>query len=145
MEKPSQVAGNGLLDRRAFLRGAAAITAYAVVKPAGSETLAEEAWSRSPGETLPAYGVRSPFEKNVVRTLNTKADAPGQYAVTWDGIDTSGTAVAPGVYHYRVVPQGGAIAIAAQGTLNGMTPTSHGLAYHMGDAVVRADDLVTIA
>ena len=45
-------------DRRAFLRGAAAITGYVVVKPAGSETLAEEAWSRSPGETLPAYGVR---------------------------------------------------------------------------------------
>ena len=83
-------------------------------------------------------------QKNVVRTLNTKADAPGQYAVTWDGIDTSGKSVAPGVYHYRVVPEGDTIAVAAQGTLSGLTPTANGVVYHLGDAIVHSDDLIAV-
>src|SRR5437016_6545185 len=78
-------AGNGLLDRRAFLRGgaafAAAITGYAV--KAGAEPLGEEPWSKEPGMTVPAYGVRSRFEKDVARTLsNPKAEPRTQHART---------------------------------------------------------------
>lgn len=83
-------------------------------------------------------------QNTVVRTLTTTTDAPGEYEVPWDGFDASGQSVTPGVYHYRVIPQGGTIATAAQGTLSGMTPTAAGVVYHLGDAVVRADDLITV-
>jgi sulfane dehydrogenase subunit SoxC len=78
-----QVAGNGLLDRRAFLRGAAAITGYAVVKPTLAEPLADDAWSRGPGANVPAYGTPSRFEKHVARTLsNPKGEPRTQHART---------------------------------------------------------------
>lgn len=83
-------------------------------------------------------------QNTVVRHLSTDTDVAGAYAVTWDGFDSTGRSVAPGVYHYRVIPQGGAVAVAAQGTLSGMTPTATGVVYHLGDAIVRADDLITV-
>ena len=71
--------------------------------------------------------------------------APGSYEVAWDGFDAAGQSLSPGVYHYRVVPQGATVAVAVQGTLSGMTPTADGgVVYHLGDAIVRADDLVTV-
>src|SRR5882672_8011367 len=75
-------AGNGLLDRRAFLRGgaavAAAMTGYAAAAP-----LAEDPWSRSPGATVPAYAGPSRFEKGVLRTLsNPGGEARTQHART---------------------------------------------------------------
>jgi flagellar basal-body rod modification protein FlgD len=84
-------------------------------------------------------------ENTLVRTLATSADVAGQYEVAWDGFDGAGKSVTPGTYHYRVVPQGSTVASAAQGTLSGMTPTaSGGVVYHLGDAIVRADDLVSV-
>jgi flagellar basal-body rod modification protein FlgD len=81
----------------------------------------------------------------VIRRLTTAVETPGDYTVTWDGFSTTGESVAPGTYHYRVVPQGSAMAVAAQGTLGGMTPTANGgVVYHLGDAIVRADDLITV-
>ena len=62
-------AGNGLLDRRAFLRGGAALTA-AMSGYASAAPLAEDPWSRAPGGTVPAYGTPSRFEKGVARTLS---------------------------------------------------------------------------
>src|SRR2546426_12658089 len=68
------VAGNGLLDRRAFLRGgaalAAAMTGYTLARPAAAAPLADDPWSSAPGTNVPAYGVPSRFEKSVVRTLS---------------------------------------------------------------------------
>src|SRR2546427_1536349 len=67
-------AGNGLLDRRAFLRGgaalAAAMTGYTLARPAAAAPLADDPWSRAPGTNVPAYGVPSRFQKSVVRTLS---------------------------------------------------------------------------
>jgi len=80
----------------------------------------------------------------VIRHLSTSTEAAGEYTVTWDGFDATGQSLAPGGYHYRVIPQGGAAAVAAQGTLSGMTPTANGVVYHLGDAIVRADDLITV-
>ena len=81
----------------------------------------------------------------VLRSLATTTDAPGASEVAWDGRDASGQALTPGTYHYRVIPQNGAAAVAAQGTLSGMTPTANGgVVYHLGDAIVRADDLITV-
>lgn len=86
-EKLEVVAGNGLLDRRAFLRGgvalAAALTGYTLVDSAAAEPPADDPWSKVPGTTVPAYGVPSRFEKNVVRTLtNPKGEPRTQSART---------------------------------------------------------------
>ena len=83
-------------------------------------------------------------QNTVVRRLSTAVDTPGEYEVAWDGFDGAGQSLSPGTYHYRVVPLGGAVAVAAQGTLAGMTPTANGVVYQLGDAIVRADDLITV-
>src|SRR5437762_6847610 len=80
MKTLEAVAGNGLLDRRAFLRGgaalAAAMTGYTLAGPASAEPLADDPWSRAPGTNVPAYGVPSRFEKSVVRTLSNPNGEP---------------------------------------------------------------------
>src|SRR5882762_1285601 len=81
------VAGNGLLHRRAFLRGgtalAAAMTGYTLVQSASAQQLTDDPWSLVPGVAVPDYGARSRFEKNVVRTLsNPNAEPRTQHART---------------------------------------------------------------
>ena len=81
------VAGNGLLHRRAFLRGGAALagamTGYTLVQSASAQQLADDPWSLAPGVAVPDYGARSRFEKNVVRTLsNPNAEPRTQHART---------------------------------------------------------------
>jgi sulfane dehydrogenase subunit SoxC len=74
------VAGNGLLDRRAFLtRGGAfagAITGYALSDTAAAQQLVDQPWSKGRGVAVQAYGTPSPFEKNVVRTLSNPQGEP---------------------------------------------------------------------
>jgi sulfane dehydrogenase subunit SoxC len=69
-----QVAGNGLLDRRALLRGGAmvagAMTTGVSVTGAAAEPLKNDPWSLELGTVVPSYQVASQFEKNVVRTLS---------------------------------------------------------------------------
>jgi len=73
-QAPAAVAGNGLLDRRTFLRGgaafAAALTGYSVTKSAASEPLVDAPWSRETGAVTPALQAPSRFEKHVVRALS---------------------------------------------------------------------------
>src|SRR2546430_16744408 len=76
-------AGNGLLDRRAFLRGGAALAAAMTGYSVKAETLTEPPWSKEPGGLVPAYGTPSKFEKAAVRTLsNPKGEARTQQART---------------------------------------------------------------
>src|SRR5436190_13013117 len=80
-------AGNGLLHRRAFLRGGAALagamTGYTLVQSASAQQLTDDPWSLAPGATVPDYGTRSRFEKDVVRTLsNPKGEPRNQHART---------------------------------------------------------------
>jgi len=70
------VAGNGLLDRRAFLRGGMALAGYTVVKSGAAEPLVDDAWSRVPGSVTQPYGERSRFEEKVVRTLTNPQGEP---------------------------------------------------------------------
>src|SRR5580765_694221 len=74
MDKFEVVAGNGLLHRRAFLRGssafAAAVTGYALARTAQAAPLADAPWSREMGAVMPPVQVPSRFEKQVVRTLS---------------------------------------------------------------------------
>ena len=69
-----QVAGNGLLNRRALLRGGAvvagAMTSGGALTGAAAEPLQNDPWSLERGLMVPAYQVPSRFEKNVVRTLS---------------------------------------------------------------------------
>ncbi len=68
------VAGNGLLDRRLFLRqgglfgivGLAGLGAYA--KPVEAETLMVPEWSKTPGAWVGGYTLPSKFETKVART-----------------------------------------------------------------------------
>jgi sulfane dehydrogenase subunit SoxC len=68
-----QVAGNGLLHRRALLAGGIAVAGAAGVGAslpgAAAEPLAEPDWGLLPGDPVPAYQLPSKFAKNVVRTL----------------------------------------------------------------------------
>jgi sulfane dehydrogenase subunit SoxC len=80
-------AGNGLLDRRAFLAGggafAAAMTGYALSDSAAAQQLADDVWSTKAGTPIPAYGVPSQFEKDVTRTLtNPRGEPRTQHART---------------------------------------------------------------
>ena len=73
-------AGNGLIDRRAFLRGgaalAAAMTGYSIAKPAAAEPLADDPWSKVPGAISPPYEKRSRYEEKVARTLSNPNGEP---------------------------------------------------------------------
>jgi len=87
LEKLEIVAGNGLLDRRAFLRGgaalAAAMTGYTLARSAAAEPLADDPWSRVQGNLVTDYGAPSRFEKKVARTLsNPKGEPRTQHART---------------------------------------------------------------
>ena len=64
-------AGNGLIDRRIFLAGGAALTAGTTAQ---AEPLAVEPWSKAPGAGFTAYGAPSRFEAKVGRIF---ASAPG--------------------------------------------------------------------
>lgn len=64
------VAGNGLLDRRMFLRSGGAIGTLGLVGVAGSavaETLTVPPWTKTPGAWLQGYGQPSGFEGKVAR------------------------------------------------------------------------------
>jgi sulfane dehydrogenase subunit SoxC len=74
LDKLVIVAGNGLLDRRAFLRGgaafAAAMSGYTLAGSAQAEPLVDDPWSRETGAITPALQTPSRFEKHVARTLS---------------------------------------------------------------------------
>jgi sulfane dehydrogenase subunit SoxC len=69
-----QVAGNGLLHRRALLTQAAAfggaVSAGVGLTPAAAAPLAEADWGLAPGDPVPGYQSPSKYAKNVVRTLS---------------------------------------------------------------------------
>jgi sulfane dehydrogenase subunit SoxC len=82
-----QVAGNGLLHRRALLGSAALGVAGAGLGPmatgAAAEPLVEQPWGREPGNNTPPYQTPSIYAKNVVRTLsNPKFEARGSISRT---------------------------------------------------------------
>ena len=77
------VAGNGLLHRRALLRGGGALAAAMTGYTLSAQQLTDDPWSLAPGVTVPEYGVRSKFESKVVRTLsNPKGEPRTQHART---------------------------------------------------------------
>ena len=77
-----QVAGNGLLDRRALLgrgvmlAGAMGAGAAGAVTGAAAEPLADAPWSLEVGDAIPPYQTPSIFEKAVVRTVDNPKNDP---------------------------------------------------------------------
>ena len=103
------VAGNGLLDRRAFLRGgaafAAAITSYSMAKSVSAEPLADDPWSKVPGALSPPYEKRSRYEEKVVRTLSNPTGEPRtQHARTPHHL-LNGT-FTPNGFHFTIIHGG---------------------------------------
>jgi sulfane dehydrogenase subunit SoxC len=85
--EPVVVAGNGLLDRRTFIKGgaafAAAVSGYAVAKGAGAQALRDDPWSLETGAVTPALQIPSRFESHVTRTLsNPKNETRTSHART---------------------------------------------------------------
>lgn len=80
MDDLEVVAGNGMLHRRVFLRGgaalAAAMTGYTLSDAVAAQQVTDAAWSRRPGLPIPAYGVPSAFEARVARTLSNPNGEP---------------------------------------------------------------------
>jgi sulfane dehydrogenase subunit SoxC len=75
------VAGNGLLQRRALLRGGLAFagalgTGAGFSTGAAAEPLTEPDWSLVPGDAMPPYQVPSSFEKGVVRLIDNPSSQP---------------------------------------------------------------------
>ena len=70
-------AANGLLDRRAFFKGgaalAAAMTGYSLSKPAAAEKLQDAEWMTTLGRDLEVYGQPSPMETKAVGTLTRRS------------------------------------------------------------------------
>jgi sulfane dehydrogenase subunit SoxC len=70
------VAGNGLLHRRLFLTGSAAVlgATFMTAKAAPPEL---PAWMKTPGMPMRAYGERSPHEAGVQRLVNAQPSTTG--------------------------------------------------------------------
>ena len=86
-----QVAGNGILDRRSFLKSGSTLAvatfvsysldAKAVSKTADSEfDPARPPWMLKPGEPFSRYGVPSKYENEVIRWVAANADAKDNVA-----------------------------------------------------------------
>ncbi len=109
LERLEAVAGNGLLGRRAFLRGGAAFTAavtgYTLARSAGAAPLTDDPWSLVPGAISPPYEQRSRFEGKVVRTLsNPKGETRTSHARTPHQL-INGT-FTPNGLHFTIVHSG---------------------------------------
>jgi sulfane dehydrogenase subunit SoxC len=106
-----EVAGNGLLHRRALLGrgikvvGAMGAGAMGNLTGAAAEPLSEAPWSLEPGDVTPLYGHPSPFEKGVVRTVdNPKNEPSGSRARTPHQL-LKGT-ITPNGLHFTIVHAG---------------------------------------
>jgi sulfane dehydrogenase subunit SoxC len=103
------VAANGLLDRRAFLRGGAALAAgvsgYALTGTVGAEALRDEPWSLATGAASPGYQRRSRFEDKIVRTLSNPNGEPRTSHARTPHHLINGT-ITPNGLHFTIVHSG---------------------------------------
>lgn len=74
-------AANGLFDRRAFVKGgaalAAAMTGYTISDIARAQALVDDPWSAAPGTPTGPYESPSRFESAAVRTMSNPNGTPG--------------------------------------------------------------------
>src|SRR5690348_15727374 len=108
-ERLEAVAGNGLLDRRAFLRSGAAVAGtmmgYTFVRSAAAEPLLEEPWSLIPGSISRPYQQRSRFEEKIGRTLSNPNGEPRTSHARTPHHLVNGT-ITPNGLHFTIVHSG---------------------------------------
>lgn len=102
-----EIAANGLLDRRAFLRAGLGYSALIGVAAAATGNRPTEPWMREPGAAFSNYGGISPHEK-VVRWIAANPQVPGN-GVSWSPLhELEGTVTPSGLHferHHNGVPQ----------------------------------------
>jgi len=86
---------------------------------------------------------------NVLQTLGAPAGLPGDYAATWNGLDSSGRPLIAGTYHYRVSVVAGsgssdAVAVVGQGQVTGFDLRGGVLRYQVGGTLVRPEDVTAV-
>ena len=108
----NQVAGNGLLDRRLFLKkglqfGAiSTLASTATLAAAKSEILENDSdpahpfWMKTPGEPFSIYGLPSKFEDNVVRYPSPNDVVLGN-GVSWTPLHLMEGTITPNGLHYE--------------------------------------------
>jgi sulfane dehydrogenase subunit SoxC len=99
------VAGNGLLHRRLFLTGSAALAGVAgltllTARPVAAAPPEVPAWMKVPGEGMSPYGPRSKHEDDVVRTINTAPGTVGTGASRTPLEHLEGV-ITPGALHFE--------------------------------------------
>jgi sulfane dehydrogenase subunit SoxC len=106
-----EVAGNGLLHRRALLGrgikvvGAMGAGAMGSLTGAAAEPLSEAPWSLEPGDVTPPYGHPSPFEKAVVRSVDNPKNEPSGSRARTPHQFLKGT-ITPNGLHFTIVHAG---------------------------------------
>ena len=98
-EKP--VAGNGLLDRRIFLRGALGGLALSFTAPlAAAPRDALAPTQRAPGRPFENYGQPSSHERGVVRWIAATDGVPGN-GISWTPLEQLDGALTPNGLHFE--------------------------------------------
>src|SRR5580704_17761579 len=106
-----EVAGNGLLHRRALLgrgimvAGAMGAGAAGSLTGGAAEPLTEAPWSVEPGGATPPYGRPSPFEKAVVRTVDNPKNEPSGSRARTPHQFLKGT-ITPNGLHFTIMHAG---------------------------------------
>ena len=98
---PAPVAGNGLLDRRAFLAGGAFA---AIAGPAAAAAIGDAApeWTTTPGATFSGYGSPAPHEAEVGRTpLLPWGELAAGSGVTFTPINRLRGTITPNGLHFE--------------------------------------------
>jgi sulfane dehydrogenase subunit SoxC len=105
----NQVAGNGLLDRRLFLKKGiqfGAITSLASsatlvnAKTEADIDLANPPWMKQPGKPFSTYGMPSDLESDVVRAPSPNELVPGN-GVSWTPLHKMEGTITPNGLHYE--------------------------------------------
>ena len=100
-----QIAGNGLIDRRALLGGGMAVAGTVAAAAARAEPLQNAPWSLEFGGVTPALQTPSPFEKDVTRSLsNPKGDFRTAHARTPHQL--LGGTITPNSLHFSIIHAG---------------------------------------
>jgi sulfane dehydrogenase subunit SoxC len=104
---PAEVAANGLLDRRLFLKGGAALAGGFLgyrLQQAEAAPLPIEPWMRIPGEEPPPYQIPSHYERDVIRrgvmSKNPSIPKMGHMATPLHML--TGTITPNGLHHTRL-------------------------------------------
>jgi flagellar basal-body rod modification protein FlgD len=134
------VQASALLGKRATAAGRD--VAFDGVTPAALPFALDRVAGEVSVEVLDAQGRR-------VRQMSLGPRAAGAQAVEWDGADDQGQRVAPGTYFYRVSaagegPEGAPRVTVVEGEVTGFEMLGGRLVLHVGAALVRQEDVVSL-